>query len=102
MIAVRENPLRAKTTPGALGAFPCPPDEHLGIRAAGQRHELRAQVLLQGAPGQTSASCKLLANVVRHVTDRDRGHASIVHVPQQTANGRGVCFVSVVPVQTVR
>ena len=40
MIAVREDPLRGKTAPGALGAFPCPPDQHLGIGAAGQPHEL--------------------------------------------------------------
>lgn len=36
VIAVREDPLRGKTAPGALGAFPCPPDGHLGIGVAGQ------------------------------------------------------------------
>jgi len=47
VIAMREDPLRGEATVCAVRAFACVFDEHLGIGAAGQPHELQLQTLLE-------------------------------------------------------
>lgn len=52
--------------------------QHFGIRLAGEFHELGAQVLLEGSPGQRRAGGQFVARLIWNVPHGDRGAHGII------------------------